>query len=237
MTFQSWKTVCPRCSEQNGSALNPCSNCGKGPILYELYKYYQTRRQRFKCETCKVVYSNVNCLKCGTDISGTVRGGRSLGNLIKLALAGFVLLMLWAWLSNSDDSNKSQGYKPSSPNSGSPSSNSGSSRWQPGTYQISVNGQEIARGTQVICQIGDNATRLTVGGGGPTSADAHFKNDGKSGQTSITQNDNGSTIHWGTLWLDIGTVSQNGQTYTITGTVQRSNPTTQAPYEFEVTCP
>jgi hypothetical protein len=153
MTFQSWKTVCPRCSEQNGSDLTPCSNCGKGPILYELYKYYQRRQQRFKCETCKVVYSNVNCLKCGTDISGTVRGGRSLGMLIKWGIIGFVLLMLLAWLGNSGDSgNHSQGYTPSSPNSVSPSSNSVSSRWQPGTDQY-INGQEIARGTEVIFQI------------------------------------------------------------------------------------
>jgi hypothetical protein len=181
MTFQSWKTVCPRCAEQNGSDLTPCTNCGKGPVLYELYKYYQRRQQRFKCETCQVVHNNVLCLKCGADIAGTVRGGRSLGTLIKVAIFGFVLLMLLAWLGNSGDSgNHSQGYTPSSPNSGSPLSNSGSSRWQQsGTYQISVNGQQIARGsTKVICQIAPNATRISVGSNGSTTAEARFKSDG-----------------------------------------------------------
>jgi len=99
-------------------------------------------------------------------------------------------------------------------------------------YKISLNGQEIAQGTNVTCQIGANATAI-VAGGGATTADTHFGNDGRSGQTSITQIDNGSTIHWGTLWLQIGTVTQSGKTYKITGTVQRDNPTTQAPYELD----
>jgi hypothetical protein len=122
MTYQSWKAVCPRCSEQNGSALTPCNNCGKGPIVYELNKYYQRRWKNFKCQTCNVVYNNVLCLKCGADISGTVSGGSSIGTVLKVVGAGFVLFMLWAWLTNSDDNgNKSQGYKPSSPNSFGPS--------------------------------------------------------------------------------------------------------------------
>jgi hypothetical protein len=123
MTYQSWKAVCPRCSEQNGSALTPCTNCGKGPVLYELNKYYQRRWKNFKCQTCNVVHSNVLCLKCGADIAGTVSGGSSIGTLLKLIGAGFVLLILWAWFTNSDDNGnkQGQGYNPSSPKSFGPS--------------------------------------------------------------------------------------------------------------------
>jgi hypothetical protein len=114
----------------------------------------------------------------------------------------------------------------------------GSSHGPSPGYKISLGGQEIAQGTNVTCRIGTNATAIVAGGGDQsTRADAHFGNDGRKGQTSIKQIDNGSTIDWGTLWLDIGTVTQSGQTYKITGTVQRSNPTTQAPYELDVTCP
>jgi hypothetical protein len=123
MTYQSWKAVCPRCSEQNSSALTPCTNCGKGPILYELNKYYQRRWTNFKCQTCHVVYNNTLCRKCGTDISGTVSGGSSIGTVLKVVGAGFVLLILWAWFTNSDDNGnkQGQGYNPSSPKSFGPS--------------------------------------------------------------------------------------------------------------------
>jgi hypothetical protein len=233
MGYQSYKAVCPRCSEQNGSALTPCTNCGKGPIECEWVNFYGNRYKRFRCGTCGVVHNNTLCRKCGADIGPSARKSSSgFGTLLKLVGAGFLLLLLMSWCSNSggSDSKQSQGYKPSSPSSGS-------SHWQPGTYTISLNGQEIARGTQVICQIGSNATRIVVGAGGSTTAEAHFGSDGQKGQTTFTQNDNGSMVHWGTLWLDIGTVKKSGNTYNITGTVQRSNPTVQAPYEFNATCP
>ena len=232
MAYKSWKAVCPRCSEENGSTLTPCTNCGKGPILYQLTKVYGNRFRKFQCQTCKVVYNNTLCRKCGADLSGTANTGSMFSTLLKLVGAAVVLLFLLSLCSNSDDNNKKQGqgYNSSSPSSGS-------SRWQPGNYTVAINGQEIARGSQVICQVAPNATRIYVGGGGSTTVDAHFGNDGRGGQTSITQIDNVSTIHWGTLWLDIGTVKKSGTTYNISGTVQRDNPTVQAPYEFNATCP
>jgi len=107
MSYEKWSAVCPRCSTQNTSENDPCSNCGNGPVLFQEYRrrpYEWDIPRTFQCRRCGTTFNDMRCRNCDTLIGG-VTGSNAfpVGMLIFLGVVAVVIFGgLGSWLTSSD---------------------------------------------------------------------------------------------------------------------------------------
>jgi hypothetical protein len=113
MSYEKWSAVCPRCSTQNTSENDPCSNCGNGPVLFQEYRrraYQWDIPRAFQCRRCGTTFNDMRCRKCDTLIGGvTSSKAFPLGMFVFLGVVAVTIFGgLGSWLTSSNGSSSGQ---------------------------------------------------------------------------------------------------------------------------------
>ena len=99
MAYKKWTATCPRCSKENVSADQVCSNCGHGPVWVEFWTFARETHKTFQCQRCKEKYSDVPCRGCGAHLGGVTKQSEDFSVLQFIgAIVGLVLIGIVVWV-------------------------------------------------------------------------------------------------------------------------------------------